>query len=89
VPADPLERHRRVLLLVVPVVGQDRCQLGIARRLDALVVPVDRLQLLDQRLDRAVAIRRLSTAATAPRPSVAACAVGCSPRARPPVTRAS
>jgi hypothetical protein len=34
-----------VFLLLVAVVGQDRPELGVARRIHALVVPVDRFQL--------------------------------------------
>ena len=54
--AQPFQRHRRVLLLLVAIVLEDGAQLGIARRLGALVVPVDGLELLHQRDDGAVLV---------------------------------
>src|SRR5262245_2850889 len=48
VTAQPLERHGRVLLLLVAVVGEDLPQLVVLARIDALIVPVDRFQLLAQ-----------------------------------------
>jgi hypothetical protein len=56
VPAQPLEHHGGVLLLLVAVVGEDRAQLVIAGGGDALVVPVDGFELLHDRDDRAMAI---------------------------------
>ena len=47
-PPQPFECHRRMLLLVVPVVGQDRRQALVRCRPYPLVVPVDRLELLAQ-----------------------------------------
>ena len=54
--AQPLERHRRVLLLLVAVVREDGPELLVFCRVDALVVPVDGFQLLAQRRGGAVAI---------------------------------
>jgi hypothetical protein len=48
-----------VLFLLVAVVGEDRLQLLVVGRGDALVVSVDRLQLLHQRHDRAMAVDHL------------------------------
>src|SRR5499425_889014 len=45
-PPVPLEEHGEVLLLLVTVVSQDGLQVLIGRRVDALIVPVGRLQLL-------------------------------------------
>src|SRR3569623_288742 len=45
-PPQPLEDHGGVLLLLVPVVGEDLPQLRVGSRLDPLGVPVDRLELL-------------------------------------------
>src|SRR5215472_11860397 len=45
-PPVPLEEHGEVLLLLVAVVSQDGLQVLIGRRVDALIVPVGRLQLL-------------------------------------------
>src|SRR5262245_17784882 len=59
VAAEPLEGHRGVFLLLVTVVRQDLLELLVLRGVDALVVPVDGLQLLAQRRDRAVAVDRL------------------------------
>src|SRR5207248_8819192 len=58
---DPFEEHRRVLLLLVAVVLEDRAQLAVLGRVDALAVPVDRLQLLDDAHDRAVHVACLLT----------------------------
>ena len=55
-PAQPFQHHHGVLALLVAVVGEDGLQLGIAGGVDALVVPVDRLQLLLQRGEGAVAV---------------------------------
>ena len=57
-PAQPLEGHGRVFLLLVAVVREDVGQARVVRRLDALVVPVDRLELLDQRREGTVAVDR-------------------------------
>src|ERR1700694_1487806 len=54
VPAPPLEPHRRVALLLVPVVGENPAQRLVGARRDALVVPIGGLELLDDRLDGAV-----------------------------------
>ena len=61
VPAQPLQHHGRVLLLLVAIVREQLLQLLIGRGVDTLVVPVDGLELLHYRDDRAVAIdgRRL------------------------------
>src|SRR5262245_19727100 len=48
VTAQPLECHGGVLLLLVAVVGEDLAQLVVLGGVDALIVPVDRLQLLAQ-----------------------------------------
>ena len=48
-----------MLLLLVAVVLEDRPERVVARRGGALVVPVDRLELLHQRMDRAVLIHHL------------------------------
>ncbi len=56
VAAEPLERHRRVLLLLVPVVAEHLGQLGIGGGRSPLVVPVDRLELLHDRHDGPMAI---------------------------------
>src|ERR1019366_4789648 len=48
VPAQPLEDHRGMFLLLVSVVGEDRGEACVRGRLPPLVVPVDRLQLLTQ-----------------------------------------
>src|SRR5262245_18512782 len=49
VTAEPLERHGGVLLLLVTVVGEDLAELVVLAGVDALIVPVDRLELLAQR----------------------------------------
>ena len=56
VAAEPFQRHGRVLLFLVAVVLEDGAQLGIARGLGALIVPVDRLELFHQRDDRAMLV---------------------------------
>ncbi len=48
-----------MLLLLIAVVDQDRRELGILGRLDPLVVPVDRFELLHERRDRPVSVRGL------------------------------
>src|SRR5688572_2502181 len=53
------EAHDRVLDLLVAVVLEDAPELLIGRGLSALVVPVDRLQLLLHRLHRAREVERL------------------------------
>jgi hypothetical protein len=57
---NPLHDHRRVLDFFVLVVQQHTLQLRIRARVGALLIPVDRLQLLHQADDRAVHIARLS-----------------------------
>src|SRR5262245_5238622 len=47
-----------MLLLLVPVVRQDLPQVLVLRGVDALVVPVDRFQLLTERCDGAMALDR-------------------------------
>src|SRR5262249_43135237 len=59
VAPQPLERHRRVLLLVVAVVLEDRPELVVGGCDRPLVVPVDRLELLHDRDGRAVTVDRL------------------------------
>ena len=59
VAADPFEDHGRVLLLLVAVVREDRLQLRVLAGIGALVVPVDRLEFLHQRDDRAVHVAGL------------------------------
>ncbi len=54
--AQPFKRHRGMLLLLVSIVLEDGAQLGIARRLGALVVPVDSLELFHQGNDGAVLV---------------------------------
>src|SRR5262245_50218204 len=52
--AQPLERHGRVLLLLVAIVRQDGTELAVLRRVDALIVPIDGFELLAERGVRAV-----------------------------------
>jgi hypothetical protein len=59
VTADPLHDHRRVLDLLVLVVQQHVLQLRIGTRVSALLIPVDRLQLLLQADDCPVHVARL------------------------------
>jgi hypothetical protein len=59
VPSQPFEDHRGVLFFLVPVVDQDGSEFLVVGCLGALIVPVDRLQLLHQRSDRPVAVYRL------------------------------
>ena len=54
VPAEPLQVHHGVLDLLVAVVDEDGAQLGVGAGLGALLVPVDRLELLDERDEAAV-----------------------------------
>ena len=54
--AQPLEDHRRMLFLLIPVVGENGGQFGIVGGADPLVVPVDRLQLLLDRGQRPVPV---------------------------------
>ena len=56
VPAQPLQHHGCVLLLLVAVVCEQLLQLLIGRGVNTLVVPVDRLELFHDRDDRAVTI---------------------------------
>ena len=58
VPAQPLEGHRGVLLLLVAIVREHCCQALVAGGGDPLVVPVDRLELLLDRRDRPVPVDR-------------------------------
>jgi hypothetical protein len=58
VPAQPLERHHAVLDLFVAVVQQHGLQGAGPSRRRALLVPVDGLQLLDERDQRAMQIAR-------------------------------
>ena len=59
VAADPLEHHARVLLLLVAIVREHRGELGVVAGVDALRVPVHRVELFDQRAQRAVHLARL------------------------------
>jgi hypothetical protein len=59
VPAQPFQQHGGVFFLLVAVVRQDCPQLIVVRRVHALVVPVDRLELFHQGNDRAVAVHGL------------------------------
>src|SRR5579872_4615480 len=52
----PLEHHRRVLLLLVAVMRKHGLEIVIGRGGDALVVPVDSLQFLHQRTDGAMLV---------------------------------
>src|SRR5690606_19212347 len=54
--AEPLENHRRVLLLLVAVVREDLLEVLIVRCVDPLRVPIDGLELLHQRANRAMAV---------------------------------
>src|SRR5262249_50682346 len=54
VAAHPLEHHGGVLQLLVGVVQHDRLQLRVLDVVGALAIPVDGLELLDQRGDRIV-----------------------------------
>jgi hypothetical protein len=42
----PLQGHGRVFDLLITIMSQYRLQLGVLRRLGALIVPIDRFQLL-------------------------------------------
>ncbi len=53
---EPLERHRRLILLFVAVVSQDLAEGGVVGGVDPLVVPVDRGELLHDRGDGPVAV---------------------------------
>src|SRR5215217_1136365 len=57
--AQPLQGHRRVLQLLAGVVQQDLAQFLVLAVVRALTVPVDGLELLDQRGDRVVLQQRL------------------------------
>src|SRR3712207_293997 len=57
--AQVFERHHGVLYLLVAVVREYAAELSVLRRLDALVVPVDGLKLLLQRLQRAREVQSL------------------------------
>ncbi len=50
VASQPFQHHGRMLLLLVAIVLEDGAQFGIVGRPDTLVVPVDGLQLLHQRV---------------------------------------
>src|SRR5262249_4378995 len=54
----PLQRHRGMLLFLVPVVGEYCCQRCVVGRRYSLVVPVDSLQLPFKRTDRSMAVNR-------------------------------
>ena len=58
-PPVPLEQHGEVFFLLVAVVGQDVLQILIGRRVDALIVPVGRLQLFLHGGERAVVVQGL------------------------------
>ena len=58
-PPVPLEQHGEVLLLLVAVVGQDVLQILVGRRVDALIVPVGRLQLFLHGGERPVVVEGL------------------------------
>src|SRR5262249_40636145 len=58
VATDPLEHHRRVLLLFLTVVQQDRAQRAVVSGIRALAVPVDRLELLHQAHERPMHVPR-------------------------------
>jgi hypothetical protein len=59
VAADPLEHHAGVLLLLVAIVREHRGELGVVAGVDALRVPIHRVELFDQRAQRAVHLARL------------------------------
>src|SRR5882724_2269171 len=58
-PPVPLQQHGEVLLLLVAVVGQDLLQSLVGRRVDALIVPVRRLQLFLHGGERPVVVQGL------------------------------
>src|SRR6185369_2737365 len=58
---EPRQHEGGVLLLVVAIVDQDLAQLVVGGRVDALVVPVDRFELLLERRDRAVSLDRVGS----------------------------
>ena len=60
VAAEPFEDHGGVLQLLAGVVAQDRLERGVVAVVRPLAVPVDRLELLDQRGDRVVPIEGLA-----------------------------
>jgi hypothetical protein len=49
--ANPLQKHGCMFLLFVAIVSKNRFQPFICTGIDALIVPVNRFQLLDQRDD--------------------------------------
>ena len=57
--AQPLERHRGVLLLLVHVVDEDLAERRVLRRGGALRVPIHRFELLHERRQRAVLVDEL------------------------------
>lgn len=59
--ADPLERHRGVLFLFVAVVGEDAGEIRVVGGVDPLRVPVDGLELFDERRDCAMHLARLGS----------------------------
>src|SRR2546430_515746 len=59
VSAQPLERHHRVLDLFVAVMDEHALQRVVGARLGALLIPIDRFELLDQRDDATMEIARL------------------------------
>src|SRR5208282_687932 len=58
VPAQPLEHHGGVLLLLVAVMREDGAQLLVLGRVHALAIPVDGLELFLQRDERAMPVDR-------------------------------
>jgi len=58
VSPEPFERHRSVFLFFVAVVREDFLELRVARGIDPLVVPVDRLELFSDRCDSSMTVDR-------------------------------
>jgi hypothetical protein len=54
----PLEHHHGVLDLFILVVDEHGAEVGVGAGLGALLIPVDRLELLFERDDRAMQILR-------------------------------
>jgi hypothetical protein len=52
----PFQHHAGVLFLLVPVVTEDCLQLFVGCRIDPLIVPVDRFELLHERHGGAMAV---------------------------------
>src|SRR5204862_4543032 len=55
-PANPLEHHRGMFLLFVPIVAKDVPQLGVLGRVHPLLIPVHRFELFHQADDGAVQV---------------------------------